>query len=163
MVRVSYEQKPYRRVLMHVWGAEVIPSPSDKTNAGRSLQQDKNNLPGSLGMAISEAVEDAATDEGAKYSLGSVLNHVLLHLTIVGLEAKKQLQAIGDYPDVVIGCVGGGSPKLSPLCLLLFPSSICCAFLFDFESAYFLCGRLRRQKERADPPIDVLDVVVVDK
>lgn len=109
MVRVSYEQKPYRRVLMHVWGAEVIPSPSDKTNAGRALQQDKDNLPGSLGMAISEAVEDAAIHEGTKYSLGSVLNHVLLHQTIVGQEAKKQLQVIGDYPDIVIGCVGGGS------------------------------------------------------
>ena len=109
MVRISYEQKPYRRVLMHVWDAEVIASPSDRTNAGRMLRENKDNLPGSLGMAISEAVEDAATHDGVKYSLGSVLSHVLMHQTIIGQEAKKQLQAAGEYPDVVIGCVGGGS------------------------------------------------------
>ncbi len=109
MVKVSYEQKPYRRVLMELWGAEVIPSPSNRTKSGRSvLERDPDN-PGSLGIAISEAVEDAATHDDTKYSLGSVLNHVLLHQTIIGLEALKQLEQAGDYPDVVIGCVGGGS------------------------------------------------------
>jgi len=109
MVRVSYEQKPYRRILMETWGATVTPSPSNKTNAGRKILAEDPNSPGSLGIAISEAVEDAATHDDAKYSLGSVLNHVLLHQTIVGLEAKKQMEIFGDYPDVVIGCVGGGS------------------------------------------------------
>lgn len=109
MVKVSYFQKPYRRVLMELWGAEVIPSPSTRTKAGRSvLERDPDN-PGSLGIAISEAVEDAATHEDAKYSLGSVLNHVLLHQTIIGIEALKQLEKVEDYPDVIIGCVGGGS------------------------------------------------------
>ncbi|MFA4030191.1 MAG: hypothetical protein GDYSWBUE_001783 [Candidatus Fervidibacterota bacterium] len=109
MVRVSYEQKPYRKVLMNIWGAEVLPSPTDRTNAGRSVLTQDPDSPGSLGIAISEAVEDAATHEDTKYSLGSVLNHVLLHQTIVGLETKKQFEMIGEYPDVLIGCVGGGS------------------------------------------------------
>ncbi len=109
MVKVSYGQKPYRRVLMETWGASVIPSPSDKTNAGRQILQQNPDSPGSLGIAISEAIEDAATHDDTKYSLGSVLNHVLLHQTIIGLEVKKQLEITGDYPDVVIGCVGGGS------------------------------------------------------
>lgn len=110
MVRVSYEQKPYRRLLMHVWGAEVYPSPTDRTNAGRMIREQMPDTPGSLGIAISEAVEDAATHDDAKYSLGSVLNHVLLHQTVIGLETKKQLALAGEKKaDVVIGCVGGGS------------------------------------------------------
>jgi len=109
MVRVSYEQKPYRKVMMQTWGAEVVPSPSPRTNAGRAILAKAPNSPGSLGIAISEAVEDAATHEDTKYSLGSVLNHVLLHQTVIGLEAKKQMELADDYPDVVIGCVGGGS------------------------------------------------------
>ncbi|HEY8418094.1 MAG TPA: TrpB-like pyridoxal phosphate-dependent enzyme [Limnochordales bacterium] len=109
MVKISYHQKPYRRSLMQVWGAEVIASPSDRTEAGRRILAENPDSMGSLGIAISEAVEDAATHGDTKYSLGSVLNHVLLHQTIIGLEAKKQLALVGDYPDVVIGCHGGGS------------------------------------------------------
>lgn len=109
MVKVSYNQKPYRRIMMETWGAEVFPSPSKRTNAGRRILEKDPNCPGSLGIAISEAVEDAATHDDTKYSLGSVLNHVLMHQTIVGLEAKKQLESIGEYPDMVLGCVGGGS------------------------------------------------------
>ncbi len=109
MVKVSYEQKPYRRFLMQTWGAEVHPSPTNLTNAGRKILSEDPNSPGSLGIAISEAVEDAATHDDAKYSLGSVLNHVLLHQTVIGLETKKQLELIGEKPDVLIGCVGGGS------------------------------------------------------
>jgi tryptophan synthase beta chain len=109
MVRVSYEQKPYRRMLMESWGASCVPSPSDQTGAGRAILRQDPDSPGSLGIAISEAVEDAAARADTKYSLGSVLNHVLLHQTVIGLEARKQLDKAGDYPDVVIGCVGGGS------------------------------------------------------
>jgi tryptophan synthase beta chain len=110
MVRVSYDQKPYRRLLMQTWGATVDASPSMKTDAGRKMNKEMPNSPGSLGMAISEAVEDAAKREDTKYSLGSVLNHVLLHQTIVGLEVKEQLKIAGEKgPDVMIGCVGGGS------------------------------------------------------
>ncbi|MFS8665960.1 MAG: TrpB-like pyridoxal phosphate-dependent enzyme, partial [Limnochordales bacterium] len=109
MVKVSYHQKPYRRSLMQVWGAEVVPSPSDRTEAGRRILAEDPDSPGSLGIAISEAVEDAAAHDDTKYSLGSVLNHVLLHQTVIGLEAKKQLALVDDYPDVVIGCHGGGS------------------------------------------------------
>lgn len=109
MVRVSYEQKPYRRVLMETWGATVHRSPTDLTNSGRGVLARDPDSPGSLGIAISEAVEDAATREDSKYSLGSVVNHVLLHQTVIGLEAKKQMEMAGEYPDVVIGCVGGGS------------------------------------------------------
>lgn len=109
MVRISYEQKPYRRVLMETWGAEVYPSPSTRTKAGQEiLAKDPNSL-GSLGIAISEAIEDAVTTPNSKYSLGSVLNHVLLHQTIIGEEAKLQLEKIGEYPDIIVGCVGGGS------------------------------------------------------
>ena len=110
MVKVSYQQKPYRRNLMETYGSKVYASPTDRTNYGRSvLAQDPNN-PGSLGIAISEAVEAAATSNGAKkYGLGSVLNHVLLHQTVVGEEALKQMDMTNEYPDVVIGCVGGGS------------------------------------------------------
>ncbi len=109
MVRVSYNQKPYRRILMETWGAEVIPSPSPNTQAGKEFYEKDPDHPGSLGIAISEAIEEAATREDTKYSLGSVLNHVLLHQTIIGLEAKKQMEMAGVYPDVVIGAVGGGS------------------------------------------------------
>ncbi len=109
MVKVSYHQKPYRRILMETWRGEVIPSPSDRTESGKKvLERDPDN-PGSLGIAISEAIEDAAKHEDTKYSLGSVLNHVLLHQTIIGLEAKKQLESIGEEPDIIVGCVGGGS------------------------------------------------------
>jgi len=109
MVKVSYQQKPYRRSMMEVWGAQVVPSPSSDTNAGRAILQQDPNSPGSLGIAISEAVEDAATRDDTKYSLGSVLNHVLLHQTVVGQEALKQMELAGDEPDIVIGCIGGGS------------------------------------------------------
>ena len=109
MVKVSFSQKPYRKSMMQLWGAEVIASPSDRTNAGRSILANYPDSNGSLGIAISEAVEDAATREDTRYALGSVLNHVCLHQTIIGLEAKEQLALAGDYPDVVIGCHGGGS------------------------------------------------------
>lgn len=110
MVKVSYQQKPYRRILMETYGAQVFASPTDRTQYGKSvLSTDKNN-PGSLGIAISEAVEAAATSNGAKkYSLGSVLGHVLMHQTVIGEEALMQMDLAGEYPDVVIGCVGGGS------------------------------------------------------
>jgi len=109
MVKVSYNQKPYRRSLMESWGAEVYASPSDKTESGRKILKEDPDNPGSLGIAISEAVEDALTHEEAKYGIGSVFNHVLLHQTVVGLETKKQLEAVDDYPDVIYGCIGGGS------------------------------------------------------
>ena len=109
MVRVSYDQKPYRRMMMHAWGAEVFPSPSDHTNSGRAMLAASPDSPGSLGIAISEAVEDAATHSDTNYSLGSVLNHVMLHQTVIGQEAKLQMQQAGEEPDVVIGCFGGGS------------------------------------------------------
>ena len=109
MVRVSFEQKPYRKALMNVYGASVVPSPSPDTAAGRKVLAEDPETTGSLGIAISEAVEDAASRDDTKYSLGSVLNHVLLHQTVVGQEAMKQMEQAGDEPDVVIGCVGGGS------------------------------------------------------
>ncbi len=109
MVKVSFSQKPYRKSMMQLWGADVIPSPSDQTNAGRKILEMDADSPGSLGIAISEAVEDAATREDTRYSLGSVLNHVCTHQTVIGLEAQEQMKLAGDYPDVVIGCHGGGS------------------------------------------------------
>lgn len=109
MVRASYKQKPYRRVLMELWGAKVFASPSSQTKAGKSFLEKDPEHPGSLGIAISEAIERALEDKNTKYSLGSVLNHVLLHQTIIGLEAKVQMEKIGLYPEVVVGCVGGGS------------------------------------------------------
>jgi tryptophan synthase beta chain len=109
MVRISYDQKPYRRMMMHTWGAEVFPSPSDQTNSGRAVLANSPDSPGSLGIAISEAVEDAATHADTNYALGSVLNHVLLHQTVIGQEAKLQMQQAGEEPEVVIGCFGGGS------------------------------------------------------
>jgi len=109
MVKVSYEQKPYRRSMMHTWGAEVTPSPSCETNAGRQVLAADPDCPGSLGIAISEAVEAAVSRDDTKYTLGSVLNHVMLHQSVIGLEAEKQMQLMEDFPDIVIGCVGGGS------------------------------------------------------
>ncbi|XP_042377864.1 tryptophan synthase beta chain 2-like isoform X3 [Zingiber officinale] len=108
-VRASYDQKPYRKLMMQTWGARVHPSPSTVTNAGRKILEDDPMSPGSLGIAISEAVEVAAAHEDTKYCLGSVLNHVLLHQTIIGEECLEQLAAIGETPDVIIGCTGGGS------------------------------------------------------
>ncbi len=109
MVRVSYDQKPYRRIMMETYGATVHASPTDLTQAGKNVLEERPDSPGSLGIAISEAVEDAVGNEDAKYSLGSVLNHVLLHQTVIGQEALRQLELAGEYPDVVVGCVGGGS------------------------------------------------------
>src|SRR4028118_2146800 len=109
MVRVSYGQKPYRRIMMETYGAEVHASPTDLTQAGRDILAENPDSPGSLGTAISEAVEDAVMNDDAKYSLGSVLNHVLLHQTVIGQEALEQMEMAGEYPDVVVGCVGGGS------------------------------------------------------
>ncbi len=110
MVKVSYHQKPYRRIIMESFGSSVVASPSDQTNYGRKMQAEYPDTPGSLGMAISEAVEAAATSNGKyKYSLGSVLGPVLMHQTVIGQEALKQMEMAGEYPDVVIGCVGGGS------------------------------------------------------
>jgi tryptophan synthase beta chain len=109
MVRASYDQKPYRRILMETYGSEVVPSPSPTTNYGRAVLAATPDSPGSLGIAISEAVEDAATREDTKYSLGSVLNHVLLHQTVIGQEALEQMAMAGEDPDIVIGCTGGGS------------------------------------------------------
>jgi len=109
MVRVSYNQKPYRRALMETYGATCIPSPSPETQSGRAILEKAKDHPGSLGIAISEAVEVAATHDDTKYALGSVLNHVLMHQTVVGQEAMAQLEMAGDYPDVVVACTGGGS------------------------------------------------------
>jgi tryptophan synthase beta chain len=109
MVKVSYFQKPYRCILMETWGAKCIPSPSEDTQSGRDILAQDPDCPGSLGIAISEAVEDAVGRDDTKYSLGSVLNHVLLHQTIVGQEAKKQLEKADSFPDIIVGCIGGGS------------------------------------------------------
>jgi tryptophan synthase beta chain len=109
MVRVSYDQKPYRRALMETYGASCTPSPSNETQAGRAILAQRADHPGSLGIAISEAVEIAAQRDDTKYALGSVLNHVLLHQTVVGQEAMAQMDMAGDYPDVIVGCTGGGS------------------------------------------------------
>ncbi|MBU0675134.1 MAG: TrpB-like pyridoxal phosphate-dependent enzyme [Proteobacteria bacterium] len=109
MVKVSFDQKPYRKAMMHTYGAEVVASPSTLTPTGQMILAKDPNSPGSLGIAISEALEDTVSHADTNYALGSVLNHVCLHQTIIGLEAKKQLAMVGDYPDVVIGCCGGGS------------------------------------------------------
>ena len=111
MVRISFDQKPYRKAMMSTWGAQCVASPSTETQAGSAILAIDPDTPGSLGIAISEAVEAAVTDESGetRYSLGSVLNHVMLHQTIIGLEAKKQLEKVNEYPDIVIGCAGGGS------------------------------------------------------
>ncbi len=109
MVKVSFQHKPYRRLMMEVWGATVVASPSPETKAGRTILAKDPDSPGSLGIAISEAVEDAVSRQDTKYSLGSVLNHVLMHQTVIGLEAKEQFKLLGEYPDILVGCVGGGS------------------------------------------------------
>ncbi|WP_326823011.1 TrpB-like pyridoxal phosphate-dependent enzyme [Streptosporangium sp. NBC_01756] len=109
MVRASFQQKPYRRSLMRTWGGEVFASPTDRTQAGRDVLAKDPDSPGSLAIAISEAVEDALAHDDTKFALGSAMNHVVLHQTVIGLEARRQLELAGDYPDVVIGCVGGGS------------------------------------------------------
>jgi len=109
MVRSSFEQKPYRKSLINLWGATVVPSPSPDTQFGRKILEEFPDTSGSLGIAISEAIEDAALNDNTKYALGSVLNHVMLHQTVIGLEAQKQFEKIDEYPDVVIGCCGGGS------------------------------------------------------
>jgi tryptophan synthase beta chain len=109
MVKVSYYQKPYRRIMMETWGAKVVPSPSPDTEVGRRVLKENPDSPGSLGIAISEAIEDAATHSDTKYSIGSVANHVLLHQTIIGQESIKQMEMAGFYPDIIVGCVGGGS------------------------------------------------------
>jgi tryptophan synthase beta chain len=109
MVKVSYDSKPYRKLMMNTWGAQVHSSPTNHTQAGRSILEMDPNSPGSLGIAISEAIERAASDEHTKYALGSVLNHVLLHQTIVGQEAVKQMEMAGDMPDIVVAPFGGGS------------------------------------------------------
>ena len=109
MVRISFKQKPFRKIMMETWGAQCVPSPSLDTAVGRKILQEFPDTPGSLAIAISEAIEDAVSSKDTKYSLGSVLNFVCLHQTVIGLEAEKQMKMAGDYPDVVIGCVGGGS------------------------------------------------------
>jgi tryptophan synthase beta chain len=109
MVKLSYQQKPYRKMMMNTYGANCYPSPSDRTEAGRKILAQDPNSPGSLGIAISEAIERAVQDEETKYALGSVLNHVLLHQTIIGLEAEKQFEIAGDEPDVIVAPFGGGS------------------------------------------------------
>jgi len=109
MVRISYDQKPYRRILMETWGAKCVPSPSPDTKAGRDMLEKWPDCPGSLGLAISEAVEDAVSRDDTHYSLGSVLNHVLLHQTIIGEETRKQMEMADAYPDIIVGCIGGGS------------------------------------------------------
>ncbi|GIV19505.1 MAG: tryptophan synthase beta chain [Armatimonadota bacterium] len=109
MVKVSYYQKPYRKMMMETWGATVYPSPSENTEYGRKLLREDPDCPGSLGIAISEAIEDTVRSKNTKYSLGSVLNHVCLHQTVIGLEALQQMEMAGEEPDVIIGCVGGGS------------------------------------------------------
>lgn len=109
MVRISFEQKPFRKLMMAVWGANCVPSPSEETQTGRNVLARHPDTPGSLGIAISEAVEQAVGDPNTRYSLGSVLNHVMLHQTVIGLEARKQMELAGDYPDIIIGCAGGGS------------------------------------------------------
>jgi tryptophan synthase beta chain len=109
MVNVSYNQKPYRRILMETWGANIVPSPSKDTEVGRRLLAENPQHSGSLGIAISEAIEDAFGDDDAKYSIGSVANHVLLHQTIIGEETRKQMEMADAYPDIIVGCVGGGS------------------------------------------------------
>jgi len=109
MVKISYQQKPYRRVMMETWGGSVVPSPSSETHAGRGILAEDPDTTGSLGIAISEAIEYAVTHDGFKYSLGSVVNFVLLHQTVIGLESLKQMEMAGDYPDILIGCAGGGS------------------------------------------------------
>jgi tryptophan synthase beta chain len=114
MVRISYDQKPYRKTMMNIFQAELIASPSERTEVGRAILAQDPDTPGSLGIAISEAIEETVNGEGTKYTLGSVLNHVLLHQTVIGQESLAQMEIAGDYPDIVVGCVGGGSNFARP-------------------------------------------------
>ncbi|MHC1631174.1 MAG: TrpB-like pyridoxal phosphate-dependent enzyme [Methanotrichaceae archaeon] len=123
MVRASYNQKPYRKSIMRVWGAECVASPSDSTEFGRAILKEHPDTSGSLGIAISEAVEDAATHDNTNYALGSVLNHVLTHQSVEGLEIKKQFELVDDYPDVIYGCVGGGS-NFPGVCFPFIPDKL---------------------------------------
>ena len=109
MVRISFDQKPFRKIMMQVWGGTCVPSPSPDTKAGRDMLAQDPDCPGSLGLAISEAVEDCMMRDDTHYSLGSVVSHVLLHQTVIGQEAMKQMEMAGYYPDIIVGCVGGGS------------------------------------------------------
>ena len=124
MVRISYDQKPYRKAMIETYGGQIVPSPSDRTNAGRAVLEKNPDSPGSLGIAISEAIEEAMAT-GAKYSLGSVLNHVLLHQTVIGQEALAQMEQAGEYPDAVVGCVGGGSNFGGLMLPFLYDSQNC--------------------------------------
>ena len=123
MVKISFQQKPYRRIMMETWGAEAHASPSNLTESGRQVLAEYPDSPGSLGIAISEAVEDAAKHQDTNYSLGSVLNHVCMHQSVVGLETKKQLKLAGIFPDVIIGCVGGGS-NYAGICFPFVPDKL---------------------------------------
>lgn len=123
MVKISYDHKPYRKMMMNTWGAKVYASPTDHTQAGRMILAQDPNSPGSLGIAISEAVERAASDENTKYALGSVLNHVLMHQTVIGQEALKQMEKAGDMPDIVVAPFGG-APTLPVLPFLSFASTL---------------------------------------
>ena len=123
MVKISFQQKPYRRIMMETWGAEVHASPTNLTDSGRQVLAEFPDSPGSLGIAISEAVEDAAKHQDTNYSLGSVLNHVCMHQSVVGLETKKQLKMAGIFPDVIIGCVGGGS-NYAGICFPFVPDKL---------------------------------------
>jgi tryptophan synthase beta chain len=149
MVKCSYQQKPFRRSLMHVWGSEVIPSPSTTTQCGRKILADDPDSPGSLGIAISEAVEVAAMDPDTKYSLGSVLNHVLMHQTVVGLETKQQLEMIGEKPDILAGCVGGGS-NFAGLVLPFWPDKAAGAQIKFLAAEPAACPSLSRGRYAYD-------------
>jgi tryptophan synthase beta chain len=149
MVRVSFDQKPYRKLMMQTWGATVYPSPSDKTSFGRKILQESPDTLGTLGLAISEAVEDAATNEDTNYSLGSVLNHVCLHQTIIGEEILAQFKEIGEYPDVVIGCVGG--EVISPE-----PGSLLCGIKSPENRSISLALSLRPARPSPRAPIRMI-------
>lgn len=155
MVRASYDQKPYRRALMQVFGADVVPSPSDKTKFGREVLKTDPDSPGSLGIAISEAVEDTVTHAGTKYSLGSVLNHVLLHQTIIGLEAQQQMEMAGEQPDMIVGCCGGGSNFGGIALPFLGPSLKAAANSSETGSQSQSQRQLQRQQSRAPRAIAV--------
>lgn len=149
MVRCSYDQKPYRRVLIQAYGAQVFPSPSDQTRVGREILASDPDCGGSLGVAISEAVEDAATHPDTNYALGSVLNHVLLHQTVVGLETKAQLKLAGETPDVLVGCVGGGS-NFAGLILPFLPEKLAGARMRFLGIEPQACPTLTRGDYRYD-------------
>jgi len=149
MVKVSYNQKPYRRIIMQTYGGEVFPSPSDKTRVGREMLTKDPECQGSLGLAISEAVEDAATHEDTKYALGSVLNHVVLHQTIVGQEVAAQLAMVGEKPDYLVGCVGGGS-NFGGLVLPFLPRKLAGEKITFIAAEPKACPTLTRGEYRYD-------------